>query len=97
RLGDPFAPIVAALGQEGARLAEAGISDFHMNKFLHPKHRPLVRDLIGIVLRHSFRKFSVIVKIETIPPSFKTFKLNAYALAGRIAVANVMMWQLTLI
>src|SRR2546428_9513113 len=77
-----------------ARLTEAGIRDFHMHKFLHPKHRPLVRDLADIILRHSFRKFSVIVKIEAIPPSFRTFRLNAYALAGRIAAANVTMWQL---
>src|SRR2546425_12440535 len=76
------------------RLTEAGIRDFHMNKFLHPKRRPLVRGLADIILRHSFRKFSVIVKIEAIPPSFRTFRLNAYALAGRIAAANVTMWQL---
>jgi hypothetical protein len=77
------------------RLAQAGIDCFHMAKFLHPKYRPLVRDLTAIILRHSFRKFSVIVRVETIPRSFADqFKLNAYALAGRIAVANVAMWQL---
>jgi len=82
-------------GEWRARLAEHGIDAFHMNRFLHPRHRPLVRDLVQTVLRHSFRKFSVTVRIQTIPPSFADqFNLNAYALAGRVLVANVAVWQL---
>jgi len=81
---------IAFEGEWRARLAEARLEAFHMSSFLHPRHRPLVRDLVAIVLRHAFRKFSVTVRIQTIPTSFsEQFRLNAYALAGRVLVANV--------
>ncbi len=78
------------------RLAESNIPHFHMTEFLNPRHRPLVRDLVSIILSHVFQKFSVTVQVASVSPLLRTtFLHNAYSLAGRIIVSDVQFWKTT--
>lgn len=92
-----------------ARLSVDGLPFFHAGKFAHsekpfesfagnePKRRQLQRDLMDLVLSHTYRLFVHGVKPADFAAAFteaerKAFDVNAYAMCGRTCVADLGRW-----
>lgn len=92
-----------------ARLAQDGLSHFHMVDFAacqrqflgwrdnETRRRTLFGDLMGIIKAHVYCKFGCAIENDQFyalsPANQQEFALNAYSLAGRTCVADVYKWK----
>jgi hypothetical protein len=96
-------------GEWRERLAQEGLSYFHMAEFADSvghfeplkkqlqRRQGLLKDLVGIIVSHAYRKFGVTVEVETADAEFaKQNKLDyapkALALAGEVACGQAILW-----
>jgi hypothetical protein len=96
-------------GEWRERLAQEGLSYFHMGEFAdsvghfeplkkqQQRRRELLKDLLGIIVSHAYRKFGVTVEVETADAEFAEqnkleYAPNALALAGDVACGQAVLW-----
>ena len=96
-------------GEWRERLAQEGLSYFHMAEFAdsvghfeplkiqQQRRRELLKDLLGIIVSHAYRKFGVTVEVETADAEFAEqnkleYAPNALALAGEVACGQAILW-----
>jgi hypothetical protein len=78
-------------GEWRQRLAQEGLSYFHMAEFAdsvghfeplkiqQQRRRELLKDLLGIIVSHAYRKFGVTVEVETADAEFAEQNKLEYA------------------
>jgi hypothetical protein len=84
------------------RLGRDALEYFRLSEFIRwaadeAKKRALVRDLIGIIEPHAFRKFGVVLEVRGMADHFSDadraeWNLNAYSLASLFCVKYVERW-----
>ena len=96
-------------GEWRERLAQEGLSYFHMAEFAdsvghfeplknqQQRRRELLKDLVGIIVSHAYRKFGVTVEVETADAEFAEhnkleYAPKALALAGEVACGQAILW-----
>jgi hypothetical protein len=96
-------------GEWRDRLAQEGLSYFHMAEFAdsvgdfeplkkqQERRRGLLKDLLGIIASHAYRKFGVTVAVKAADAEFADenkleYAPNALALAGELVCGQAMFW-----
>jgi hypothetical protein len=80
-----------------ARLARAGLRDFHRNAIRPSRHPGLLDDLATIIQDHTMHKFAMVVRVAQLhrmvpKKEYDKWSLDAYSYAGRACAGYVRQW-----